>query len=169
VPDRFRRGGEDIGNPGTGTMSRGEIALGVELRVGLDHGPACDSEIVRESPSGRQPLPRCESPLADRGPQRGLERGAPWPALAEDEFQSGRQKWSENTAPNWDGSLATQLGACESTSFKRTTTLQVVTKKVLNKQVRDRHSASPSSARSAPKKPDLTSSMGNGYPGIDNC
>jgi hypothetical protein len=91
MPGRLRRGGDDIGHPGTGTMSRGEIALGLELRIGLDHGPARNAEVAREGSSGRQPLSSCESLLADRGPQRGLERGAPRPTRSEDELQPGRQ------------------------------------------------------------------------------
>jgi hypothetical protein len=63
----------------------------LELRICLDRGPACDTEVVREGPSGRQPLSSCESLLADGDPQRGLERGAPWPTLSEDEFQGCRQ------------------------------------------------------------------------------
>jgi hypothetical protein len=70
---RLRRRGRARGDPRRRSLPRLEVALGRELRVGLEHDPARHRQLARERARGRQGCPGDEPPGPDRVAQRPLD------------------------------------------------------------------------------------------------
>ena len=69
-------GGGDLGHARGRSPAGHQVALGAELRVGVDHDAAGDAELGRERARGRQRHARRQAPRADRAAQLILELGA---------------------------------------------------------------------------------------------
>src|SRR5207249_3591712 len=64
-----------------------EIPLGHQLRIGIDHRPTGEAEIVRQPPARWHRRPRRESGPVDRIAQRLLERSPPTSGRADVEIE----------------------------------------------------------------------------------
>ena len=76
VPGRRR----DVVDHGARPLDGGDVALGRQLLVGVDHDAPGDAEVGGEGPAGREPGARHQPPVADGGAQPVLHLGPQAPA-----------------------------------------------------------------------------------------
>ena len=71
-----RPGADGLRHARSGAAARGQVALGHQLGVGVDHDPPRDAELPRQRPAGRQRSAGTEAARADAVAQLALELGA---------------------------------------------------------------------------------------------